>query len=373
MNTEHFTIGFIGLGLIGGSIAKTIRRVHPAASSMVLIQMRKPADLLWRKAYFTTFSPRLIRNFPIAIFLFLCAPVSVNIMYLQKLKDIVSPQCLITDVGSVKEPVQKAVEKLGMEEQFIGGHPMVGSEKTGYANANDRLLENAYYFLTPSEHTLFHLSARFSSFIQGLGALAVTLKPEQHDYITASISHVPHIIAAELVHLVRRADHHNGMLKQLAAGGFKDITRIASSSPVMWEQICLNNAGNIKALLTDMVQDLQQVIAKLEERNGQYVNDYFQSASDYRNSVPDHAVGLFDKIHKLYIDIPDEPGTLATAASQLAFNHISIKNIGIVHNREFEEGVLEIILYDEESCAKAAQVLKNGTIPYTSDKKGTLL
>lgn len=358
MNTEHFTIGFIGLGLIGGSIAKTIRRVHPDSVLYGFDTDEEAGRLALEEGVLHHFFTEIDPQFSHCDILFLCAPVSVNIMYLQKLKDIVSPQCLITDVGSVKEPVQKAVEKLGMEEQFIGGHPMVGSEKNGYANANDRLLENAYYFLTPSEHTLFHLSARFSSFIQGLGALAVTLKPEQHDYITASISHVPHIIAAELVHLVRRADHHNGMLKQLAAGGFKDITRIASSSPVMWEQICLNNAGNIKALLTDMVQDLQQVIAKLEEGNGQYVNDYFQSASDYRNSVPDHAVGLFDKIHKLYIDIPDEPGTLATAASQLAFNHISIKNIGIVHNREFEEGVLEIILYDEESCAKAAQVLK---------------
>ena len=168
----------------------------------------------------------------------------------------------------------------------------------------------------------------------------------------------PHIVAAELVHLVRRADRNNGMLKQLAAGGFKDITRIASSSPVMWEQICENNSSNIKTLLTSMIHDLREVIDQLDKENGAYVNEYFKEAGDYRNSVPDHSIGLFDKVHKLYVHIPDQPGTIATVASLLAFNNISLKNIGIIYNREFEEGVLEIVLYDEESCQKGAQVLE---------------
>ena len=278
--------------------------------------------------------------------------------YLKELKDIVSENCLLTDVGSVKEPIQTAIKELDMETNFIGGHPMVGSEKSGYAYANDHLLENAYYFLTPSERTLFQLTTKFSSFIQGLGALAVSLKPEEHDFITAAISHVPHIVAAELVHLVRRADRNNGMLKQLAAGGFKDITRIASSSPVMWEQICENNSSNIRTLLTSMIHDLQEVIDQLDNKNGTYVNEYFKEAGEYRNSVPDHSIGLFDKVHKLYVHIPDQPGTIATVASLLAFNSISLKNIGIIYNREFEEGVLEIVLYDEESCQKGAQVLE---------------
>ncbi|MDD7209956.1 MAG: prephenate dehydrogenase, partial [Lachnospiraceae bacterium] len=341
-----------------GSIAKTIRRIHPDSiiygfdTDLPSCKMAKQDGTLNR--YFEKLDP----SYKDCELIFLCAPVSNNIEYLKELNEIVSPDCLITDVGSVKGPMQQAVKALGMEEHFIGGHPMVGSEKTGYSNASDHLLENAYYFLTPSRNTQFQLSARFSSFIQGLGALAVSLQPEEHDFITASISHVPHIIAAELVHLVRRSDHNNGMLKQLAAGGFKDITRIASSSPVMWEQICMNNSENIKEILTNMVSDLNEVIRKLDEKNGSYINEYFRTAGEYRNSVPDHSIGLFNKVHKLYVDIPDEPGTIATAASQLAFNNISIKNIGIVHNREFEEGVLEIILYDEESCAKAAAVLR---------------
>ncbi len=358
MNGDHFTIGFIGLGLIGGSIAKTIRRVHPGSVIYGYDTDTAAGETACREGVLNTFFDGVDARFAECDILFLCAPVAVNIGYLTQIREFIAPQCLITDVGSVKTPIQKVVDDLGLSPQFIGGHPMVGSEKTGYENANDHLLENAYYFLTPSDRTMFYLTATFSSFIQGLGALAVSLRPEQHDYITASISHIPHIVAAELVHLVRRADTDNGMLRQLAAGGFKDITRIASSSPVMWEQICLNNSGNIRSLLTDMVTDLQQVIAELDEGNGGYVNEYFRTASEYRNSVPDHSIGLFEKIHKLYVYIPDEPGTLASVASQLAFNNINIKNIGIVHNREYEEGVLEIILYDDDACTKAAEVLK---------------
>lgn len=359
MNTNHMTIGFIGLGLIGGSIAKTIRRLHP---DTILYGYDTDTDslaLALEEGTLNQSFPVLDDAFGACDIIFLCAPVSSNISYLKTLKEIVSDHCLITDVGSVKEPIQSAVKSLGMEANFIGGHPMVGSEKSGYANSDDHLLENAYYFLTPSDRTLFQLTTKFSAFIQGLGSLAVTLKPEEHDFITAAISHVPHIVAAELVHLVRRADRNNGMLKQLAAGGFKDITRIASSSPIMWEQICENNAPNIKQLLQNMIADLQEVINQLDQKNGAYVNEYFKEAGDYRNSVPDHSVGLFDKVHKLYVRIPDVPGTIATVASILAFNQISIKNIGIIYNREFEDGVLEIVLYDEESCQKGIEVLED--------------
>lgn len=358
MNTSNFTAGFIGFGLIGGSIARTMRRVHPGCTLYAFDLDQDSLELACREGVLNQYFDAVDDRFSSCDMIYLCAPVSVNISYLNVLKEFISKDCLITDVGSVKTPIQEAVREAGLESQFIGGHPMVGSEKTGYVNSNDRLLENAYYFLTPSRNTQFQLSALFSSFITGLGSLAVTLEPEEHDYITASISHVPHIVAAELVHLVRRADHKNGMLKQLAAGGFKDITRIASSSPVMWENICLNNSSNIRNLLSDMVTDLQEVIRELDEQDGQYINNYFKTAGDYRNSVPDNSVGLFEKVHKIYIDIPDEPGTIATTTSQLAFHNISIKNIGIVHNREFEEGVLEIVLYDNESCEKAAQVLR---------------
>ncbi|MEE1228338.1 MAG: prephenate dehydrogenase [Lachnospiraceae bacterium] len=357
MNIEDLTIGFVGLGLIGGSIAKTIRRVFPQTVIHGFDIDKESGRQAEQEGVLTHFYEELDEEFANCDIIFLCAPVSVNIEYLTKLKPIISDHCLITDVGSVKEPMQKAVAELGMEGHFIGGHPMVGSEKSGFANSNDHLLENAYYFLTPTYHTQFQLTTMFSSYIQKLGALAVNLPPETHDFITASISHIPHIVAAELVHLVRRVDKDNGMLKQLAAGGFKDITRIASSSPIMWESICFNNSENIKKILETMIDDLKEVINQIDSGNREYIESYFKLAGDYRNSVPDHAVGLFEKIYRIHVDIPDEPGTIASIASQLAYHNINIKNIGITHNREFEEGVLEVILYDAESCDEAVRIL----------------
>ena len=182
---------------------------------------------------------------------------------------------------------------------------------------------------------------------------------EQHDAFTAAISHVPHIIAAELVHIVKDMDTNQGILKQLAAGGFKDITRIASSSPVVWEQISLSNRENIKTLLQQAKDSLDRVIEALDTENRTYLNQYFKEAGEYRDSVPDSAVGLMEKSYEIFVDIPDEPGTLSTTTTLLALNNISIKNIGIIHNREFEEGVLKIMLYDDTSAKRAKEILRD--------------
>lgn len=358
MNSLKLKAGFVGLGLIGGSIAKNIRRVHPDSYICAYDVDKEALKIAKNEGVLNEYFDTLEGTFSKCDIIFLCAPVSINVENLKKLKPYINPNCIVTDVGSVKTPMQEAVHNLNLESNFIGGHPMIGSEKTGYINANDHLLENAYYFVTPSNYTQFQLIPMFSSYIQSLGALPVTLKPEEHDFITASISHVPHIIAAELVQLVRRSDTNNGMLKQLAAGGFKDITRIASSSPVMWEQICMTNSGNIRNLLKDMVSDLQDIIKHIEELDGSYINKYFQEAGNYRNSIPEHSTGLFEKIYKISVDIPDEPGTIAMVTTILALHSVSIKNIGIVHNREYDEGALEILFYDEESCQKAAEVLQ---------------
>ena len=357
--TTSFTIGFIGLGLIGGSIAKNIRRVYPNYQIIGFDTDEETLMTALTEGTLDHAASSVDSAFAPCDYVFLCAPVSYNIAYLKTLKGILKDNCILTDVGSVKGPIHEAVKSLGMESVFIGGHPMVGSEKAGFSYGSDRLIENAYYFITPTESVSQEKVNEFSQFIEELGALTVIISPDRHDSITASISHVPHIIAAELVHLVRRMDDDNGMLKQLAAGGFKDITRIASSSPTVWEQISMENVDNIRNLLIQAIGDLQNIVDALEKKNGQYINEYFKDAGEYRDSVPDGATGLLQKSYELFVDIPDEPGTIAGTTTYLALNNISIKNLGIIHNREFEEGVFKIVLYDEESAKKAYKVLRD--------------
>lgn len=361
MNQEKrktLCIGFVGLGLIGGSIAKSIRRVFP---NYILLGYDTDTEALIRAKEEGTLDKIVsdVRTeFYDCDYIFLCTPVGHNLAYLSILKESLNPDCIITDVGSVKGPIHEMVKTLGMERCFIGGHPMVGSEKSGYSSCHDRLIENAYYFLTPTTKVPEEKILELDSFIEELGAMTVHLDADRHDEITAVISHVPHLIACELVHNVRKTDDQNGMLKQLCAGGFKDITRIASSSPEVWEQIAVSNRKNICRILSNMITDLQELLAAVDATENEYINRYFKQAGDYRDSVPDNAVGLMQKTYEVYLDIPDEPGELARVLNHLEKYHISIKNIGIIHSREYEEGCLKLVLYDNESAVKTAEILE---------------
>ena len=146
-----------------------------------------------------------------------------------------------------------------MEARFIGGHPMAGSEKTGFEASSDRLIENAYYIITPGGEVALDRLTDFTEMISSLGAIPMVLTSEEHDFITAGVSHLPHIIASALVNLVNMLDSDQEYMKTIAAGGFRDITRIASSSPIMWEQICVENSQNISNVLDDYIRMLVQI------------------------------------------------------------------------------------------------------------------
>lgn len=356
------TIGFIGFGLIGGSIAKAIRATYPDTFIYALdYKDNSSGDLseALSDGILNQITKDLTDGFPDCDIIFLCAPVMANISYLSTLKHMVKPSCIITDVGSVKDNIHEEVCKLNMEDLFIGGHPMTGSEKTGYKSSYALLLENAYYILTPTSSTSKDKLNILLDLITKMGSLPIILSPNEHDEITAAISHLPHIVAAQLVNLIRESDDTSEKMKQLAAGGFKDITRIASSSPKMWQNICLTNAKVIKSILDKYIRTLKSTSDALDSMDGNYLYNMFDTAGEYRSSIPNKSIGLIHKIFEIFVDVIDEAGSIATIASLLANNNISIKNIGIIHNREFQEGVLRIEFYDEKSEGAAKSLLGN--------------
>ena len=245
-----------------------------------------------------------------------------------------------------------------MEDVFIGGHPMTGSEKTGYANATSYLLENAYYILTPTAKTAPDTLHAFQQYIASLGAQTLILGYEEHDYATASISHLPHVIAATLVNLISSIDNDDETMKTIAAGGFRDITRIASSSPVMWQHICLSNRDQILKLIDRYTDALGDIRTLVENKDTEKIFDFFSTAKDYRDSITIAKSGPIKKVYEFYCDLIDEAGGIATIATILASNNLSIKNIGILHNREFENGVLHIEMYEQDALNTAIDLLK---------------
>ena len=196
------------------------------------------------------------------------------------------------------------------------------------------------------------------AFWEALGSKIDEMDPGHHDKVLAIVSHLPHIIAYSLVNLVKSCDDCEGTMKTIAAGGFKDITRIASSSPTMWEHICAQNQSNISQILGNYIETLNEAKKLVDAGDSQGIYDMFDHSRNYRNSMPNGSAGPIKRAFEIYCDIPDEAGVIATIATILASNALSIKNIGIVHNREFEEGVLRIEFYDSISCEKAVALLQ---------------
>ena len=352
------TIGFIGLGLIGGSIAKTIRKFHPDYHILAYAKHKETLAAALNCNAIDAVLEEKDERYHTCDYIFLCAPVEYNIEYLKYLKIVFADDCLITDAGSVKGPIHKAVEELGMDHCFIGGHPMAGSEQSGFEHSSDHLLENAYYILTPGGQVPLEKLTEFSELIDSLGSIPMVLTAEEHDFITAGVSHLPHIIASSLVNLINKLDNEAEYMKTIAAGGFRDITRIASSSPVMWEQICIENHENISSVLDEYIRTLIQIRCSIDNQEASYLYDMFARSRDYRDSIDASSSGLINKTYMLYIDIVDEAGGIATIATILAMEGISIKNIGIIHNREIEQGVLKTEFYEQNALEKGCALLK---------------
>jgi prephenate dehydrogenase len=357
-------IGFIGFGLIGGSIAKKIKKNTPNARIIATAHHEETVLVAYNEGLIENNGLLPLTAFSDCDIIFLCAPVQRNIDYLGELKGIIKPTCYITDVGSTKTEIHEEVIRLGLESNFIGGHPMTGSEKTGIGSANDALLENAYYIITPTALTPKADVERFREFVVSLSSIPLILDYNTHDYATGAISHMPHMLAYTLVNLVQQIDDDQEIMKTIAAGGFRDITRVASSSPVMWQNICASNRVQILKLIDQYMELLTKLRGQIDASDEKALLDFFQSAKDYRDSMTLPSVKSPNKYYELFVDLADEAGGLATVTRILADHAINIKNIAIINNREYEEGVLLLSFADDDARMQAKEVLieKNYTV-----------
>ena len=278
------TYGFIGLGLIGGSLAKMIRK-NEASSKLICYSRNKEKIIQAAQEgiidiVLTEPGPELGK----CDIIFLCTPVLYFKDILNSLKKYISKDMIITDVGSVKVEPVKAAEAAGLSDIFIGGHPMAGSEKTGYENSDAGLLKGCTYILTPTEKNSPEDLERLKGLLSKSGCNINITTPELHDLAVAGISHLPHVSAVALTETIKKADTDELMMR-FAATGFRDTTRIAASSPEVWEQICLTNSENIIRLTDAYIKELEAFRAKLISRDGPGINESFRSAGDYLKKI----------------------------------------------------------------------------------------
>ncbi|MCR5452227.1 MAG: prephenate dehydrogenase [Lachnospiraceae bacterium] len=352
------TITFFGLGLIGGSIAKAIHDNYPNIKIKAHARHADTIKAAYQDGVIINESLLDMKELADSDLIFLCGPVGINITYMKELSSFIKSDTILTDVGSVKGDIHKAADELGLSDKFVGGHPMTGSEKTGYENSSVHLLENAYYILTAENKEAASKMPELEALIKTLGCVTLTLSPETHDFATGAISHLPHVVSAALVNLVSDNETDDCLLKTIAAGGFRDITRISSSSPEMWEHIMNANRDQVLRLIDLYKKSLDDFKSSIEAKDMAKVNSLFTSAKDYRDSLSVRKKGGILPTYIFYCDLFDEAGQIAAVATILASNGISIKNIGIIHNREYQEGVLLVELYDMDSMENAVTLLE---------------
>lgn len=358
-------ISIIGLGLIGGSLAKAFRE-RTGITDITAVD--SDGSVIEKALADGTISRGFTQLNSLATdsdIIFICTTVKKSVEYMKLLAEKVKPGSLITDVGSTKEEILRVAEEHPLKPLFIGGHPMAGSEQEGYASSSSHMFENAYYILTPGRNTPQKAIEAMRSLLSAIGAIPIVMDAFEHDLVAGCISHIPHIVASLLVNLARDLDTPDEKMKLLAAGGFRDITRIASSNPDLWESIVFSNKKQIRQLLARISDMLAGFSLKLELNDTDWVRSFFSDAREYRNSLSAAPKSLLPPEYSIVVDVVDKPGAIGRLASILGMNGINIKNINVRNNREMEGGSITITLPDAESAQKAVRLLlDNGYAAY---------
>lgn len=246
---------------------------------------------------------------------------------------------IVTDVGSVKAPIVAGVGG----DRFVGGHPMAGSEQEGVDGARADLFEGAVWVLTPVPETADAAYLEVRSVVSALGAEVVAIPPDQHDALVAVVSHVPHLTAATLMQLAGgRADDSRAVLR-LAAGGFRDMTRIAAGHPGIWPDICAENRQAIVEVLDQFIDELADVRDVVAKGDRDTLLQRLEAAREARLNLP-AGVAPTAELVELRVPVPDRPGTLATVTTLASDLGINIHDIEIAHSSEGDQGVLILLV-----------------------------
>ncbi|CAH1218282.1 hypothetical protein PAECIP111893_04379 [Paenibacillus plantiphilus] len=355
-------IAIFGVGLIGGSLALCFKGKPGITVVGHSIRESSVAKYVDRGVvdYATTSLREAAED---ADFIFLCVPVGNLTQYVRELSELeLKPGCIITDVGSTKASVAACARGLGLKGiTFIGGHPMAGSERSGVEAASSHLFENAFYVLTPEVGTSDAELGRLTELLKLTKAHIVHVHPEEHDEIVGAISHLPHIIAVALVNQIRRYHASNELYGTLAAGGFRDITRIASSDPVVWRDILVNNRGVLLGLLKDWQEETAHFIEMLEKEDGEGIEQAFMESGQFRSQLPERRKGMIHSIYECYVDVPDHPGIIGRIATELGNSRINLSNIHVIESREDVPGVLRLSFRTQDDLDQAVDKLgENG-------------
>ena len=320
----------IGLGLVGGSVALRLRRQGWHISG-------EDADATTAQAALDRAVVDHLGLDPDAEITFIAVPVLAAVDQVKRA--LADTKGAVTDVGSVKGVICAAAA----DTRFVGGHPMAGSELDGLDGAQADLFEGAVWVLTPELDSDDAVFAQVAAVVASLGAEVVALTPERHDQLVAVVSHVPHLTAATLMGLAsERAEEHAALLR-LAAGGFRDMTRVASGRPGIWLDICAENSVAIVGVLDQLIAGLSDVrdIIGADDRDALHAR--LDEARQARVNLPTRVVNP-DELAEVRIPIPDRAGAAAEVFTLAAELSVNIASFEVVHVAESTRGVAVVLI-----------------------------
>jgi len=350
------TIAIVGVGLIGGSLGLAFKRVGIGKHIVGISRAETIGRARDQGAIDEGFAYEdLASGVRDADTIFLCTPISRILDLLPGCLDAAKPGCIITDVGSTKRAVVEAAGKHNRPDvAFIGGHPMAGSEWKGVDAADPFLFQNAIYVLTPSGDTARSQVDRMAAMVSRIGAHVLEMAPDTHDRVAAAVSHLPQMMATALVGLVGDLNEKDGLPLKMAAGGFRDMTRIASSPYDMWRDICRTNAVPIR----DAIEGYLTALASLKDRiEEEALEEDFVYANEVRERIPKDSKGFLNPLHELLLVVEDKPGVIADVGTSLSEAHINIKDIEVLKVREGEGGSLRLGFGTLSDRERAGQIL----------------
>ena len=357
------TILIAGLGLIGGSLARAIKAGHPQYHLSAYNRSQAPREFALQEQLVDEASDDFDTLAVKADVIILNFPVQLSIQFLKRLASLPLKQdVLISDSGSTKQDIMESAVSLFADKpiRFIGGHPMAGSHKTGVIASDALLFENAYYILTPAPNTQTKDIDELKLILSHTHAKFIELTADDHDAMTAVTSHFPHVVASALVHEAEDFSKQMPFTKNLAAGGFRDMTRIAESSPEMWSEILMSNADNVVSQIDQFTAQLHVVKDLIKAKQHEQLWEFFDQARELRSQMPIHK-GAMANFYDLFISIPDRSDVIHEILNYLSGHELSIVNIKINETRIDINGVLQITFKTVNDLETAETLIKTHT------------
>ncbi|MGM0365472.1 MAG: prephenate dehydrogenase/arogenate dehydrogenase family protein [Actinomycetota bacterium] len=349
-------ISVIGLGLIGGSLALSLKNLNnnfniigydASLDSMNIAKYRKIIDEVAQDIKSAVKEADLI---------IIATPVREIVKVAGQIKDSLKEGAIVTDVGSAKQRIVESMNHILPDSVvFIGGHPMAGSENEGILSATPDLFRNAFYVLTPTDKTITKPLMTLHSLFTRMGSKVVSISPKEHDRIVALISHMPHVLSSNLVDYIDDQQKTLKNLFKLCAGGFRDMTRIAASNPGMWVDITMENREEIINVIEGYIGYLESFKQSLSENDYEFVKNHYVKAKKARMNLPKYVEKDISKLYELRIAIPDKPGVLSDITLALSSNAINIEDISIFHSTEYSGGGILKVLVQGENAGNIAK------------------